>query len=342
MAAIDIHVHLTGVGPQSGCRMSARLRYGPVGIGWRLLYKVPFSGFHDARLLENVLSPLAGSTELSGAVLLAMDAAYDARGNRLEKWTHLYVPTDYAARARDKGNKQAGPRLFLGASVHPDRPGALEELSRVAEMGAVLVKWVPASQNIDPGEKRHVPFYRKLAELSLPLLCHAGREHTLPLPGAAQDTRRMEDPGRLALALENGATVIGAHCGAGLWPWEPDFHRDFIRLMDQARVKGWNLYGDVAAFTLPAPHRVRCVAEIRDALPHDRLILGSDFPALGSCLWKGAVKEGDPAAWRRARQTQNPFDRNVWMVRALGFDERVLSNAQKVLRAQEKTAWPQP
>ncbi len=325
--AIDIHIHLPGKGPQSGCRMSFRL-----GLGWRFLKGGVFRPLDDDSLKNHVLSPLKAARQLAGAVLLALDRVHDSNGKPLDEQTHLHIPDHYVARVCKEENPGSGPRLMWGASIHPDRPDAVDALDEAAQKGAVLVKWIPATQNIDPWARRHKKFYQKLIDLSLPLLCHAGREHSIPVPRVARPAfRHWESPLRLARALELGVTVIGAHCAAPVFPWEPGYHREFIVLMDKAQKHGWRLFGDVSAFTIPSPFRLRCIKRIRDHIPHDRLILGSDFPVPVTNLWEGAVRDGDVRAFRAAKKKKNPFDRNVDMIRALGFDEQVLTNAKKIL-----------
>ena len=60
------------------------------------------------------------------------------------------------------------------------RRDAVAELERVARDGAVLIKWLPITQDIDPSDARCVPFYEALAHLGIPLLSHTGWERTLP------------------------------------------------------------------------------------------------------------------------------------------------------------------
>jgi predicted TIM-barrel fold metal-dependent hydrolase len=50
--------------------------------------------------------------------------------------------------------KSPGTFLF-GASVHPHRHDALEALEWCAQQGAVLIKWLPNYQGIDPAARRH-------------------------------------------------------------------------------------------------------------------------------------------------------------------------------------------
>ncbi len=102
--------------------------------------------------------------------------------------------------------------------------------------------------------------------------------------------------------------------------------------MERSDREAWNLYADVSALAGPFPYRVGLLKRIVRELPHERLILGSDYPIPVSPLWPGAAGEVDFQEWANALLTQNPFDRNVKMIRALGFTEQVLTNAKEVLR----------
>ena len=99
--------------------------------------------------------------------------------------------------------------------------GAFDPLVAFAADGAVLLKWLPSVQGIDPADPRHRPFYRRLAELRLPLLSHTGAEESFT--GA---DNALADPERLRLPLEEGVTVIAAHCAAnGTSAGEPNSAR---------------------------------------------------------------------------------------------------------------------
>ena len=42
--------------------------------------------------------------------------------------------------------------------------------------GAILIKWIPNIMYIDPSDEKFIPFYKRLAELNIPLLTHTGME----------------------------------------------------------------------------------------------------------------------------------------------------------------------
>src|SRR6185503_19825392 len=95
-------------------------------------------------------------------------------------------------------------------------------------------------QLIDPADERLGPFYRRLAQLQLPLLGHTGSEHAFTW---AKD--ELGDPDRLQLPLSLGVTVIAAHSA---WPGRHHGERDvdcLARLLTQYP----NLYADISSLT---------------------------------------------------------------------------------------------
>lgn len=324
---IDVHVHVAGTGSHSSCFISEKLRRSPAYLLMLATTGHLFGKVDDETIQEHILTTLRKAELVQQAVLLALDMVHDNQGRPQPHRTHLYVPNDHVAR-------MAGlePRALLGASVHPDRPDALDELERVAQLGAVLVKWIPSSQEINPSRKRYVPFYKKLAELGLPLLSHAGAEHAVPCSAPEEEFRAFDDPTKLVAALEQGVRVIAAHCALPVFSRDEDYTEMFLDLMAQAEKERWELYADLSALAAPFPHRVGLLKRILRELPHERLILGSDYPIPVSPLWPGAAGEMDLDEWAGAMLTSNPLDRNLKVIKALGFSQQVLTNARKVLR----------
>jgi uncharacterized protein len=265
-------------------------------------------------LADRVLAQLETST-LDYGVLLALDAVHREDGSRDEDASLLVVDNDFVA---DTAARQA--KALFGASVHPYRCDAVDELERLAARGAVLVKWLPSAQNIQADHPRCRPFYEALVRLGLPLLCHTGNEHTLR---AFPNT--LNDPLRLVPALERGVTVIAAHCGARLYLHERSYVESWVRLARQH--ERW--YGDVSAFgvvtRVPALRRL-----LADPALAARLVYGSDYPAYPmplSCLGWLSLKQA-----RAIRRTPNALGRTVAMLRALGVDEEVFARAGNLLR----------
>src|SRR5690606_26435722 len=73
--------------------------------------------------------------------------------------------------------------------------------------GAVLIKWLPSAQGIDPASPRLGDFYGRLAEAKLPLLVHSGGGEMTFREVAPE----MRDLALLRIPLEAGVPVICAH-----------------------------------------------------------------------------------------------------------------------------------
>ncbi len=322
----DIHVHCIADGPQGkGSFVSRRFRR---SIAFRVLKW--FSGFRDgeegnetAFFSDYLVRSVDSSEHLACAVVLAMDGIYGRDGTLDTDRTHYYVSNDFA-----DGLCSGNRRMFFGASVNPCRRDALDELDRIAGKGAVLVKLLPNSQNIDLSDKRFLPYFRKLNEIGLPLLTHTGYEHTMKVY-----SQRLGDPARLRNALEEGVTVIAAHSGTGNWGsrklrWLPGFKETFLEFEKLVSVYQ-TLYGDISAFASPAR-----ACNIRDVLGNgvvgERLINGSDFPV--PCLPSYFIPPLGWTEYRRLRSIVNPFDRDIAVKRAMGFSDEVFLRAPDVIK----------
>lgn len=116
-------------------------------------------------------------------------------------------------------------RIAAFGSVHPDAPDALEELERIAAAGLKGVKFHPEYQKFYADEQRMKPIYRKISQLGLITLYHAGQDigfappyHCLPehLLGAL---KWLDSPvvaahwGGYGCGLE----VLDKLCGENLW-----------------------------------------------------------------------------------------------------------------------------
>ena len=320
MKPIDLHVHLIGNGlAGSGCRVQRVwwqepfLRVMSRSIG---LDADPGSVDLDEAYVKRLSSWLDDSS-LAAVVLLACDDVYREDGTPRPDLTRLYVPNEYvlALARRDR-------RFLPGISIHPARKDAFELLEAGVEAGAVLLKLLPCVQIVDPGLARYRPFWRRLAELQLPLLAHTGGEFSLP-------TYRPDlcDPRCLRPILEQGVTVIAAHCGAPALPWARDFSPEFLEL----RKAFPNLYGDISALSQPAHFKtIRCVRE-----SPERILYGSDYPVITSVFWSRSIGwlSGREAA--RLWKIRNPLERKLELTKTLGFPDTIFSDVHRVLRATE-------
>jgi len=261
---VDVHVHTSAMTMPRGSMSRRLLDSAPFRfMRWHLGVQGEGPGA-DAQIERALLGDLDGTPELDAAVVLAFDAVHDRdTGRRDEARTHLYVSNDAVI---DLARRH--PKVRFGASVHPYRRDAIAELERCVAAGAVLVKWLPITQDIDPTDARCLAFYDALAHHGLPLLSHTGAEHALPNLAAWT-----ADPMLLRPALDRGVTVVMAHCGSREFPWEPDHVGAFVRLANAYE----RCYGDTAALSLPGRwHALSRV--LSDRVAQTKLLHGSDWP----------------------------------------------------------------
>jgi len=295
---LDCHVHTFADGPGRGW-LSEKARRS-LAMRW---LRLRHGGSADAIERSLVESMDDASDVLDGAVVLAFDAVYGADGRKDEARTHFVVENDHVAALA-----AANTRLFFGASIHPYRPDAIAALERAVGEGAVLVKWLPPTQGIDPADSRTFEFYDALAHHGLPLLSHTGAEHTLPVLDG-----RLGDPARLESALRRGVTVIMAHAALPLWPWERSGLPSVRTLMRRYE----HCYADTAA--LAVPQRRRALRRLfADPVVGPRLVHGSDWPV-------------EPFAWRQRRE-RNPLRRDVLIKRSLGAPDDYWTRGAGLLR----------
>ena len=62
--------------------------------------------------------------------------------------------------------------MHFAASIHPYRADAVAELERCIAAGAVMVKWLPITQDFNPADPKCIPLYEALAHHRIPLLSH--------------------------------------------------------------------------------------------------------------------------------------------------------------------------
>ena len=314
---IDIHVHLIGLNPENGCYVSSRLSTGL--IYYLFTWELGMKGVDKSDLDEvyrDKLVEWAEDSDLDGVGILAFDGVYDELGHYDRDNTSYYVSNDFCFDVCSRSEK-----LLPIASVNPWRVDAMDELERVSHMGAVGLKLLPNSQGVDPSLPRFSRFWRRVADLGLPLISHTSYEHTIP----ALD-QSFGKPEKLRPVLDEGVTVIAAHCaGSGVaHPFEEDFDTWRSMLDDHP-----NLWGDISAMAsvsrFPYIHRV-----LADDVARQRVLLGSDFPVpVAPMVFSPQI------GWSRAReltQIDNPLQQNLEVFRALGVDDAILHRGGELLR----------
>ena len=319
---LDLHVHVAGLGLRgSGCFVSEEMRQNirfPFFL-WAMGTSIEQLETHgDAILIKRLSQRLADSKRVSRAVILAMDGVVDQNGELNRTLTQVYIPNDFVATQTAKYNN-----LLFGASINPLRHDALTRLDAVHSQGAVLIKWIPAMMHIDPSDKRIIPFYRRLVELQLPLLSHAGQERSFP--GARDE---FGDPEKLSLPLDLGVTVIVAHLAT---TGEYEQQASFERLLPMFE-RYPNLYSEISSLT-----QINKLGYLVEALKtpgiKQRLLYGSDwplqfYPLIHPLYHLPHIGIGEA---RAISNLDNAWDRDVAIKEALGVNEEIFLRSEKLL-----------
>ena len=308
--SIDMHFHVGLLGdryPKWG-RLSEWYRR-------QLVYKIflLYAGLEPDRVSDRTLREATERT-IAGAIVdrvvcLALDPVYDIHGGRREDRSHVWVDNEYVLDLR----RTIGKKVLLGASVHPYDPSFERRVTKCVGEGAVLLKWLPSAQQIDLADPRVLDRLRFLATAkdgkALPLLLHVGPEYAIPSidertksydflswtiwdrignafrgKGKWIQPRTKELRDNLRDGLDDGATIIFAHCG--LPYFAPRLFRYLLEHSDLKEVREYlkdypesstygRCYADVSACV--TPFRRTYFNDIRK-LPPSSLLFGSDFP----------------------------------------------------------------
>jgi len=320
---LDMHCHVAGIGAGgSGAFISDKLRR-----SWKYSIYLKAFGVTEAELqqqgdgliVERISARLAASTQVGAAVLLALDGVIDAAGELDRQRTETYIPNDFLVREVAKY-----PNLHFGASVNPYRHDALQRLEQAKADGALLLKWLPAIQHIDPADERLIPFYRKLVELDLPLLTHAGDEHSFT--GAAH---HYGDPQKLRLPLDLGVTVIVAHAAtSGSNEGEDNMQRLLLLMFADYP----NLYTDISSLT--QANKLGFLPKLLAAgIDPARLLYGTDFPLISTGLTSPwfSLLHVSPGKSLPLLKLDNPWDQDLHLKLAYGVEAEVFTNAHQLL-----------
>jgi uncharacterized protein len=319
---IDCHVHVSCVVPEHGLMSPKILNSFPFRFMQRRLGVRPIPGDEAGteRALTILLFKLLDeTTELDAAAILAFDAVYTKEGELDLGRTHLYVKNDYVIEMA-----RMHPKVLFACSVHPYRKDAVAELERCIAAGAVLCKWLPLTQDIDPSDARCIPFYEFLAHHGLPLLSHTGGEKTLPSNNAD-----VASPALLDEAIRRGVTIIAAHCGTKSAPFEKDYLDVFARMAKEHE----RFYGDTSALNLPMrSHAYKVLLKDREVMA--KVIHGSDWPVIPI----PPVFRLGLAGTAEAFHEPNWLRRDIRIKERLGFDRAYWERAGKILKLDRARA----
>jgi mannonate dehydratase len=330
---IDIHIHIGGTGDSgSGCRMSPQFIFSPAFVAMLMALKVSPFEIKDEKIKEIIVGAIDSAREIDYGVLLAMDGVYKD-GRYVEDESHLVVPNNYVMDIA-RGNK----RVLFGASVHPyrEKNAMLAEVKDCIDNGAVLFKWIPSAQQINPEDERCTPFYELLAEKGVPLLCHTGGE--LAVPTSQFDANDFNDPRKLRTALEIGVKVIASHCATpylgGILPADRNYFYPLTDMLKEAKGNDWKLFADISAFCTPTRiHYLHAINAFIDegSIEPSRFLFGSDFPIpiVDINVYDKPLDFNEMIT--HLKDGGNPLDNNYDILKEFGIHESIFTNASDVL-----------
>ena len=316
---IDVHAHLAGVGTQgSGCWTAPALKK---RLAFRLLRRMhrvteeqlatSFDQDWAARLAE-----LVRGSEIDRAVTLGFDGVYDARGELDEALSQSIVPPSWVFEACRRH-----PELLPGPSINPHRRDAMERLEECIEGGAVLIKWLPATQRIDPSDPALDPFYARLAEARIPILTHSGgSENTF-----AQVEARLKDLRLIERPLRAGVPIIVAHTAAPVTYARDENQVPLLRRWFEEFPDLWCDNSGISNLSR-FPH---LPGFAKDAEIAARTLHGSDWPVPTNSFYY--VRTLGRRRVMSLEREKNPLQRDVSMKRALGYPDEVLTRAARIL-----------
>lgn len=326
---LDMHCHVAGIGAgESGCYLSPDLQGSYKYSVYLRAFGVSTDKLRehgDQLLFARLSARLAESEHVAAAVVLALDGVVNNAGQLDLERAEFYVPNEFVAAETRKY-----PNLYYGASVNPYRHDALQRLEQAASDGAVLVKWLPAIMHIDPSDKKLEPFYLKLVELGLPLLTHAGFEHSF-----TRAAHELGDPELLRLPLGLGVTVIAAHAAStGKTAGQDNMERLLAMMPEYPR-----LYVDLSSLT--QLNKLGFLSRLlRHSPAHPRLLYGTDMPLIETPLvapWYFAFNLTLREMWGLSR-IDNAWDQDVRLKQALGVPTDAFTRSAELLEVE----LPQP
>ena len=321
---IDMHVHFgCPENDKNNCYWSKDFEKTIAYYAMLIITKSIFKKVTYEHIYDSTMKTIGKSKNVAKVVILGLDQVYDESGNPHREWTHLHTPNDFVMDLAEKNN-----RILFGASIHPYRSDWEAEMDKCLEHKAVLCKWIPSSMLIDPTSDKCIPFYNKLAKHNLPLLCHAGPEYAIPTSKPEYD--EYNNPKYLKPALDQGVTVIIAHCATPyFWIFDKKYHDDyeeFLSLFKESETKGWKLYADISAFA--SILRKTYIQELTKKIPSEKLVYGSDYPVPISEISHDKSRNifRNIINIVKASMIKNPLDKYSYLVKNMGSDKKVFFN----------------
>jgi len=255
-------------------------------------------------------------------VLLAQDCRYTDEGEPDWAQSSVYVPNEQVFEVTRRY-----PGLFLPCpSINPQRKDWEAELKFCLAQGARVLKIHPPTQAVNPSNPRFRDFYRQCAKAGMNVMVHTGAEHSAPIADPTLGAPRL-----LALALEEGCTVIAAHAGTKSF-FDPPVE-DHLRELSGMMTKHPRLFADTAV--LGSQFRWRCVPDIlQDPVVANRVVHASDwpFPANAMVFWHRL----HPVTVIRLMAEPNLFLRDLQLKHALGLPPESFDQMSRLIEEPRK------
>jgi predicted TIM-barrel fold metal-dependent hydrolase len=320
---IDWHVHVAGMGfGGSGNFINEEMRNNfrfDFFLSWMDVTEEELEEYGDQILVKKLGDKIVRSKYVDQAVVLALDGVIDEKTKTLDRnKTQVHVSNEFVATQTAKYQS-----LLFGASINPNRENSLELLEEVYQQGAVLIKWIPSIMYIDPSDEKFIPFYKRMAELNIPLLTHTGMEKSF-----ANAKDQFSDPRLLELPLRCGVTVIAAHIAT---TGESDGQDNFERILPMFD-EFPNLYTDISSLT-----QLNKLGYLAKAIKHpgltERMIYGSDWPLSSFPLVSPFYHMnhiGIKKSWHVSRY-ENKWDLDIKLKEAFGVPHTVFTRKLGIL-----------
>jgi uncharacterized protein len=324
---IDMHIHFgapSDPNDPNGCYWSKAFEETITYFALRVITNNLFGTITIDKIKGQMIGIVNSSKTVQKGLFLALDQVYDKDGTARKDQTNLYTANNYIAKLAAEN-----PRILFGASVNPYRKDWEAELDFCVKNNAMLLKWLPSAQKIDPSDPSLIPFFKKLAGYNLPLLCHSGPEYSIP--PFDKELQKLNHPALLRNALDAGVTVIVAHLALPLFIIDDkECIDELIPLFKEADTKGWKLYSDISAMLFT--NRSMVYQQYHNQIPQKRLVMGSDYPIPMSDI----IVTNSSSLWKRMQAffsslfTKNLLDKNLEALKAMGFEDDVFTRASEL------------
>ncbi len=316
---IDFHVHLAGTGCcHSGIILGKIFEKRPSFFFLKKSQKITNEQMHsdiDLIWIKRISNLIEESKQVNKAVTLCLDAIYDESGKLIPEFIQMYIPNTWGAHAV----KQFPKTLLHGASIHPYRKDAIQELETCLKNKAFLIKWLPSMMGIDPENKLCVPFYEALKHYKIPLLSHTDNEYTFaePKKGWLKNNHIL----KLKKALDIGVVVIAAHAGT------PSQMHEAEELASQYE----NFFLDTSGLFNPTRARasLKLFEKSQTGILGDRLLFATDWPVPSFPVF--LIDKIGLSSYKEISSIKNPFLKDLRIKEKLGFHIQRFKKNQETL-----------